>query len=202
MRHLHGMRQHLVLVLDRAREVLALVVPAMAMPGVEHQADRFLDHVAAILEILAQPLELVRPVARADAEPHAAVRQDVDERGVLDHADRIVERQGDDGGADVDAAGLGREIGHVGEAVRHDAVAGREMMLGDPGGVVAQPLGLDHLFRCAGVNIAVRIWLLFRVRMGGEKDAEFHVSSLSGCVILSGTPEDRQWHSTCSSRTA
>ena len=134
----------------------------MAMEGLEHQADRLLDHVAAAVEILAQPLELVGPVARADAEHDAAVRQDVDEDGVLDDADRVVERQGDDAGAELDAAGLGREIGHVGEAVRHDAVAGGEVMLGDPGRVVAQPLGLDDLVRRAGMHVAVRIRLFLR----------------------------------------
>jgi hypothetical protein len=149
----------------------------MAVPGVEHQADRLLDDVAPAVEVAPQPDEFVRPVARADAQPHAAVRQDVHERCVLDHADRVVQRQCDDRRTDVDPAGLGREVGHVGEAVRHDAVAGGEVVLGDPGGVVAQPLGLDDLGGRAGVHIAMRIGLFLRVRMGCEKDAEFHVSS-------------------------
>ena len=174
MRHLHRMRQQLVGLLDGALVVRAVMVPAVAMERLEHQADRFLDDVAAVLEIAAQPLELVRPVARADAEPHAAVRENVDERRVLDDADRVVERQGDDGGADPDAAGLGREVGHVGEAVRHDAVAGREMVLGDPRRVVAQPLGLQHLVGRAGMDVAVRIGLFLGVRVRREKDAEFH----------------------------
>ena len=63
MRHLHRLRQHLVGLRDGASEVLALVVVAMAMEGIEHQADRLLDHVAASLEILAQPHELVGAIA-------------------------------------------------------------------------------------------------------------------------------------------
>jgi hypothetical protein len=151
------------------------------VPGVEHQADRLLDLVAAAVEILAESDELVRPVARADAQPHAAVGEDVDERRVLDHADRVVQRQRDHRRADIDAAGLGREVGHVGEAVRHDAVAGREMVLGDPGGVVAQALGFDHFVRGAGVHVAVGVGLFLRVGMRGEEDAEFHaIYSLCG----------------------
>jgi hypothetical protein len=51
------------------------------------------------------------------------------------------------------------------------------MMLGDPRRVVAQPLGLQHLVRGARMHVAMRIGLLNWVRMGCEKDAEFHVSS-------------------------
>ncbi len=168
MRHLDGLRQQLVAALHGALVVLALVVPAMAMEGVEHQPDRFLDLVAPRVEIPAQSLEFVGPVARADAQHDAAARQDVDEARVLDDPDRIVERQGDHAGGELDAMGLGREIRHVGETVRHDAVAGGEVMLGDPRRVVAQPLGLDHFFRCAGMHVAVRIGLFLGVRMGGE----------------------------------
>ena len=184
MRHLYRVRQHLVGRLDGALVVLALVVPAVPMEGIEHQADRLLDDVAAAVEILAQSHELVGPVARADAQPHAAVGQDVDEGGVFDHADRVVERQGDDRRADLDAAGLGREIGHVGEAVRHDAVAGGEVMLGDPGRVVAQPFGLEDLVGRAGMHVAVRVGLFLGIGMRGEKNAEFHVSSLFRYAIL------------------
>ena len=121
--------------------------------------------------------------------------------------------------AEVDAAGLGGEVGHVGEAVGHDPVAGREVMLGDPRRVVAQPLGFEDFIGRAGVHVAMRVGLFLRVRMGGEKDAEFHVSSsLFRCAIL-GTLSDQSkartlagrigsgswrlaWHSTSSSRTA
>lgn len=92
MRHLHGMRQHLVGLGDGAAEILSLVVVAMAVEGVEHQADRLLDHVAAALEILAQSHELVGPVTRADAQHDTAVGEYVDEARVLDDADRVVER--------------------------------------------------------------------------------------------------------------
>ena len=152
---------------------------------------------------LPRPSNSYGPVARADAQPHAAVRQDVDERGVLDHADRVVERQRDDRGADVDAAGLGREIGHVGEAVRHDAVAGGEVVLGDPGGVVAQPLGLDDFFRCAGVHLAVRIGLFLGIRMRGETERRIPwFPRLFVELSYSGHTGGPPWHSTSSSRTA
>ena len=177
MRHLHGMRQHLVGFGHGAAEILALVVVALAVEGIEHQADRLLDHVAAAVEILAQSHELIGPVARADAQHDTAVGQDIDEAGVLDDADRIVERQRDHAGGELDAAGLGREIGHVGKAVRHDAVAGREMMLGDPRGVVTQALGLDDLLGRALVHAAVWIGLFLGIGVRGEKNAEFHASS-------------------------
>ena len=95
MRHLQGLRQHLVGRRDGAVEVLALVIVAMAMEGLEHQPDGLLDHVAPALEVLAQPLEFVGPVARADAQHDAAVGQDIDEVRILDDADRVVERQRD-----------------------------------------------------------------------------------------------------------
>ena len=174
MRHLHRLRQHLVGFRHGAAEVLALVVVTMAMEGLEHQADRFLDHVATGFEILAQAHELVGTVARADAQHDAAIGKDVDEARVLDDADRIVERQRDHARGELDAAGLRREIGHVGEAVRHDAVAGREMMLGDPGRVVAQALGLDHFLGRALMHAAMRVGLFLRIGMRGEENAEFH----------------------------
>src|SRR4029450_2249319 len=105
---------------------------------------------------------------------------------------------------------------------RHDAVAGGEVMLGDPGGVVAQPLGLDHFVGRARMHVAGGIRFFLGVRWRWEKDADFHVSSRflvvcdprtaamrspaidptlrKGTVgeIAGGSP----WHSTSSSRTA
>src|SRR5579871_3659544 len=106
MGRLYGLRKDFVGLHHCPAEILALVVPAMAVPGVKHKADRLLDDVAPSVEILAQSLELIRPIAGADAQPDTTIAEDVDERGVLDDADRVVERQRDDGGANIDTAGL------------------------------------------------------------------------------------------------
>src|ERR1700758_5046378 len=165
MGRLYGLRQDLVGLHHRAAEILALVVPAMAMPGVKHQADRLLDDVAPAVEILAQSLELIRPIAGADAQPDTAIAEDVDERGALYDPDRVVERQRDDGGANIDTAGLGGEVRHVSEAVGHNPVAGREVVLCNPSCVVAKTLSFEDLVGRARVHVAMRGWLFLGVGM-------------------------------------
>ena len=67
----------------------------------------------------AESLELFDLVAEADAEVEAAVGKDVDGRGVFGDADRVVQREEEDPGADPDsrlvrramAAAMGRTEG-------------------------------------------------------------------------------------------
>ena len=67
--------------------------------------------------------------------------------------------------APIDATGLGGEVGHVGEAVGHNPVAGREVVLCNPSRVVAETLSFEDLVGRARVHVAMRVWLLLGVGM-------------------------------------
>src|SRR5581483_7368428 len=56
-------------------------------------------------------IELLGAVAQPDSEPQAAVRDHVDERGVLGQAQGMVKRGEQDVGADRHASGAGRDCG-------------------------------------------------------------------------------------------
>jgi len=141
-------------------------------------------HVAALLEVEAEAVELVLAVAGAEAQRHAAAAQDVDEGGVLDHAHRVGERQRHHRHAELDALGQRREIAGVDPHVRHDAVLGREVVLGEPGTVEAQAVGGEDLPGDAGMHALVRIRLAVRVGMRGQEDAELHERAPSRFLFL------------------
>ena len=178
MRLLLADREQLVVALDDRPEVRPLVPDAALVQEREDQIDRLLLDVAPRVEVAAEALELVGPVAGAQAEHHPTAREDVHEGHVLDHADRVVEGQRHHRGAEADARGPGRQVAHVGEDVRHDAVLVREVVLGHPRGVVAQAVGGLDLGGDPGVDGAVRVGLAGVVRVRGEQDAEFHAERL------------------------
>ena len=105
---LHGMRKNLVAAIDLIVEVLALVIDALLLQQLEQQRQRLLLHVAAVVELEPEAVELVLAIARAEAEHEAPVAQNVEERGVLGDAHRIAERQRHNRGADLDALGQRR----------------------------------------------------------------------------------------------
>lgn len=55
-------------------------------------------------------------------------------------------------------------------------------MLGDPGRVVAQALGLDHFLGRALMHAAMRVRLFLRIGMRGEENAEFHQATFL-CIL-------------------
>ena len=128
--------------------------------------------------------ELVGPIARAQADHDAPARQDVDEGQVLHHAHGLVERHRDHRGAEPDARRLGGQVAQVREHVGHDPVLVREVMLGHPGGIVAERVGRLDLRRHAGVDLPVRIGLAGRVGVRGEQDPEFHAVSSRAVSFL------------------
>jgi hypothetical protein len=151
MRLLTAHRKDLELALDARAEVRALVRHPPLVEQREDELDGFFLHVAAALEVAPEAVELVRPVAGAEPEHHAPVREQVDEGHVLDHAHGVVQRQRHHRGAEADARGARGEIAEVREDVGHDAVLVREVMLGHPRGVVAERVG--------GLDLAVtRSW--------------------------------------------
>jgi hypothetical protein len=101
------------------------------------------EHLARARLVHAVARELEGLIAAADAEVHAAVRHEVEQGEVLGHAQRVVERQHDDPGAQAHAPGLqreGRQRERRGGAV---AVLG-EVVLGRPHRVEAVGLGRPH----------------------------------------------------------
>ena len=149
------------------------------MHRIEDQRDGLFLDVAALVEGNAEALELVGPVAGSEAKHDPPAAQDVDEGGVLRDPHRIVERHRHHRGAEPDLLRLRSEIAHIGERVGQDAVLVAEMMLGDPGGVVAEPVRLDDLGGDARVHVAMRVGLAVGVRVRGEENAEFHQMLLS-----------------------
>ena len=175
VRLLDRMREQLVGAVDLGGEIPALVVDALVVQELHQHRQRFFLDVAAVLEVDAERVELILAVARAEPQHEAPAGQDVDEGGVLRDPQRIGERQGHDGSADLDALGQRREITGVDEHVRHDAVFIREVVLGDPGVVVAELVGPHDLLGDARMDVAVRVGLGRRVGMGREENSEFHL---------------------------
>ena len=117
MRRLHAHREDLVVALDHRAEARALVPDAPLVEELEDEVDGLFLDVPPAVEISAEAVELVRAVARAQAQHHPAAREDVHEGHVLDHPDGIVERHRDHRAAEADARGPGRQVAHVAEHV-------------------------------------------------------------------------------------
>jgi hypothetical protein len=101
-----------------------------------------------------------------------SARQDVNEGQILHHPHGLVERHRDHRGAEPDARRLGGEVAQVCEHVGHNPVLMGEVMLGHPGGIVAEPVGRLDFRRHAGVDLSVRIRLTGRVGVRGEENPE------------------------------
>ena len=141
------------------------------------RAMRLFLPVVAGREIPPEAGELVGPIARPQAEHDASARQDVDEGQILHHPHGLVERHRDHRGAEPDARRLGGQVAQVREHVGHNPVLIGEVMLGHPGGIVAEPVGCLDFRRHAGVDLPVRIGLAGRVGVRGEENPEFHAVS-------------------------
>jgi hypothetical protein len=86
-----------------------------------------------------------RIAAGADAELEPAVAEQIENRGVLRHPHRALQRQGDDAGAEADARGLCGDVTEEGEGRRQAALALVEMVLRDPRGIEPGLLGAHDL---------------------------------------------------------
>ncbi len=84
--------------------VLSLEGDSVLRPTLLDQPDSLVEHLARPGLIHAEAGELHRLVAAAEPEVDAAVAHEIEQREVLGHADRIVERQHDDAGPEPDAA--------------------------------------------------------------------------------------------------
>jgi hypothetical protein len=174
MRLLQRLRKQFVLSADLEMKTLAVMIDALIVQQVEQQRQHFLLDIAPRVEVDAEAVKFVFAVTGAQAEREPAVAQDIDEGGVLGDPQRVGKRQRHHRRADFDQLGQRREVAGVDENVRHDPVFVAEMMLGDPGIVVAEFVGAHDLRRHARVHVTVRIGLGLGVGMRGEENTEFH----------------------------
>ncbi len=119
----------------------------------------------AIGAVEAEGLEGGEIAARPDAELQPAVAHQVEHGGVLGHAQRQLQRQGDDAGAEPDLRGPRREMGQEDEGRGQAALVLVEVVLGDPGRVEAAALGMDDLFG----RQAVALGRIGHVEQAGEE---------------------------------
>ena len=115
-----------------------------------HQFEAFEQHLAAVFGGDPEITELLgKGAAAADTEQQAAAGQGVDRRQVFGDADRIVERQQYGAGAELDAAGLRRQVGEQGQNRGADAES-IEMVFSQPDLLKAQLFGMhDAVHRFA-----------------------------------------------------
>ena len=118
----------------------------------------------------AEPRVLHGGRAAAEAEHAAAVREDVEQRDLLGHADRIVPGQDDDRGAEDDALGAAGDVAQqLGRRRRH-GVAG-EVVLEREDRVEAEGLGQVAQGQVLGEDGGVRAPFL---RQHVERDTDSH----------------------------
>ena len=165
VRLLDRLREHLVDVVHLDPEILAVGIHPLLVEAVENERNRLRLNFAAFLVADAEALELIGPVAGAEAELEAPVAQDIDEGRILDNAHGMVQRHDHDGGAQLDSRRPRSEIGEIAERVRQDAVLVGEVVFSDPHAVEAELLRFQDFARGALVDGLVRIGFGLRVRM-------------------------------------
>ena len=111
------------------------------------------EKLVTVVAVEAEGREGRQIAARANADFEAAATQQVGDDGILGDADRQLQRQGDDAGAQANARGVGRDMRQEDEGRGQAAFSFVEMMLGDPGRIEAVLLGVDDLF--GGESIAL-----------------------------------------------
>ena len=168
----------------RARRIeLVAARQRAAAPGRAHQLEIAVHQLVAIVGIEAEGGEGGQVAARPDADFEAPARYEVGDGGILGHAHRQLQRQGDDAGAQPDARGLHRSLGEEHERRRQAALALMEVMLGDPRRIEAAALGMHDLL--GGQPIALGCGGF--VEQTGEK-AQFLGRRLGHRPTLSGRP--------------
>jgi hypothetical protein len=117
-------------------------------------------------------VELAPPIAFADAEIEAAVRQQVESRGLFGEQCRVVPRQHQHRGAEPQRRCLRRQIGQEVEG-RRDLAETSEMVLDQEHAVKAERLGLADIVDVVAVDLAVGC-LLARVGARAAEQSEPH----------------------------
>ena len=126
--------------------------------GLDDHRRRLVEALARLVHAEAERGELAPRQAPPQAEAQAALAQHVEHGGILGDAERIVPRQDDGGGAQVDIGTERRQVGHQLKIVGHERVI-VEMVLRRPEAVEAQiggePGQPDLLVPHAGVGAVV-----------------------------------------------
>src|SRR5205085_1995003 len=131
----------------RDLEDLSVVREGLTGKGFQDDVDRLFPARARAVELEPEALELVVLVAAAEADVHAPAREEIERRDLFGDDERMVEWDHDDGGADAQARGLGRD--ERGELRRTGQVAvRREVVLREPDVAKVERLrGLRHVDR-------------------------------------------------------
>ena len=148
--------------LRRLRCHVQVVVPVVAPfegerpvgPRPPDDLDALLHQPSPVAPIDAEHVELLQLVPEAEAQPEPASRQEIDDRGLLGHVERVVQRQQEHGRPDGDPLGPGRDGGGHGEGGREVRVVD-EVVLGQPDHVEAEGLHRLDVREGLGVDLGV-----------------------------------------------
>src|SRR5262249_7203401 len=99
----------------------------------------------ALRAVLAERRVRRKSAAAADPDLQTAAAHQVEHGRVFGHADRQLEWQGHDSGSEADPRRLCGDLGEEDEGGGQAALVFMEVVLRDPGRVVAEPLGMDDL---------------------------------------------------------
>ena len=137
----------------------------------------FSDFFIALAQLFDRHAGLERDpaVAAAESELVAAVDQHIELRDLRGEHGGIVVRQHVHQGAELDPSRALRSLGEERERVRRGAELGKEEVLDDRVGRVAEPVGIDDLLQRFGVDLLLR---LARPSLQFGIDAEVHGAAL------------------------
>ena len=126
-----------------------------------------------------------RRAAGAQSKLEAAVRNEVEHRRVLGHADRLFQRQGHDARAETNSRRARRDMGEKHKRRGKTAFVSVEVMLGDPGRVEAMTLRLNDLLR----REPVALCRCRPIQKPGEETKPYGFSPRHACRARSGVVE-------------
>src|SRR5436190_9192376 len=145
---------------------------ALAGPCLAQKGERLLIALLGFRHRDAEAVELAPAIALADAEIEAAVRQQIEGRGLLGEECRVVPWQHQYGGAEPHRCGLRRQIGQEIQGRRDLAETG-EMVLDQEHAVKAELFGLADVIDVVAVDPAVAR-LLARIGARAAEQSETH----------------------------
>ena len=168
------------------------VAEAVARPREADDLECLVEARAVLRDVDLEAVELTRDRAAADAELEASAGEDVCRRGLLGAAQRMLERQQGDRGADADALRPLRDERHHHERIGEQRERAAEVQLREPRHVETELFGerdeLEHL----GVTLGVRLSVRFR-RL--EENSELHRGISSQASSSSMAAPRRRIHS-------
>src|SRR6266849_4146643 len=125
-----------------------------AVPRLLEKGDGLLIALLGLIHSHAKAVKLAPAIALANAEIEAAIREEIERRGLLGQQCRIVPGQYQDGGAEPQCRRLGGEIGQEIQG-RRDLAKPGEMVLDQEHAVKPQRFGFADIVDVIGVDPAV-----------------------------------------------